>query len=259
MSRQNIIWEYQNAIKGIYREENINCLRGENESYLIKDRPILLWHSQVTRKCKLKYQTFDQFKNIDDLLLYSDQVMHFTAQLYLYRPYLNNPLDDAFAMQSGMMVYPNYQNLEAKRYNMYTDIVSEKLYSYWHRIGDLIAAFFPELIKPERVFFATAFDIIPKEYHNIESYKWLKNFRETTFKEINSKRKEIVHYTSSDTESKYKLMFNKGEREEVETWVSERHRIADEFKNQIDISIEGFYQTMLMLEEINKTLFADIE
>lgn len=258
MNRQDIIWLYQDEIRKVYDEETLHCLRGDGDSYQIKDKSILLWHSTVTRKCKLKYGLFDQFNNIDDLLSYSDQVMHFTAQLYLYRPYINNPLTAAFQTSSGMWVYPNNQNLEAKRYYMYADMVSEKLYSYWHRIGDLIAAFFPDLIKPERVFFATAFDIIPKEYHHLDSYKWLKEFRETTFKIINSKRKEIVHYTSSDTGLKYKLIFNKGNKEDVEAWVKERHEIADFYKEQIAISLEGFYQTVTMLEEIDKTLFKDI-
>ena len=257
MDKREIIHQYQDIIRNVYEEEALQCLRGDNDSYKIKDKSILMWHSQVTRRCVVKYQVLDQFKNIDDLLLCSDEVLHFTGQLYLYRPYINNPIQDAFNT-SSMNVYPNRQNLEAKRYYMYADIASEKLYSYWHRVGDLIAAFFPDLIKPERVYFPTAFDIIPKDFHHLDSYIWLKNFRENDYKKINAKRKEIVHYSSSDTDLKYKHLFTKGSKEEVQKWIEERHQIPDFFKRQIEVSIEGFYQTLKMLEEIDKIIFNDV-
>ena len=258
MNRQDVIWQYQDVIIDIYKEESLACLRGENDSYKIKDKPILLWHSEVIRKCKIKYKAFDDFKNIDDLLLYSDTIMHLTAQLYLYRPHINNPIRDAF-QTSNNIIYPNNQNLEAKRYYMYSDLAFEKLYSYWDRIGDLIASFFPSLINSDRVYFITAFNIIPQEYHHFDGYKWLKGFVDSSYKQINTKRKNIVHYTSSDTASKYKHLFNVANKEEIEKWVDERNEIADFFKSQINVSLEGFYQTLTMLEEINKTLFKDID
>lgn len=259
MEKQEIFIEYQKAVREIYEEENLLCLRGEKDNYELMGKPILSWHSQVTRKCKVKYQQFDNFKNIDDLLLRSDEIMHFTAQLYLIRPYINNPLDDRHYVSGWeRWVYPNNQNLEAKRYYMYGDITFQNLYNYWHRIGNLIAAFFPNLINSDRVYFHTAFDIIPQQYHGLESYKWLKNFRETEYRQLNNKRREIVHYTSSDTDLKYKHIFSKGTKEDIEAWVAERHQIPDYFKKQIQFTLEGFWQTLTMLEEIDKVLFNDI-
>ncbi len=258
MNRHTIIQLYQDTIITIYHEENLTCLRGLDNNYQLKDKQFLQWHSEVTRKCRVKYQKFNAFKNIDDLLLYSDEVMYFTAQLYLYRPYINNPLREAFRHQQKI-VYPNNQNFEAKRYNIYSDIAMEKLYSYWHRIGDLIASFFPDLIKPERVYFPTAFDIIPETFHNHDSYKWLKEFREITYKKLNGKRKEIVHYTSSDTDVRYKHLSVATEKEGIEKWIEARNSIPDFFKEQMPISLEGFYQTITLLEIIDKEMFKDIE
>jgi len=259
MKRHQSIINYDLAINEVWVEENLKYLRGENDNYEIKDKNLLVWHSAVTRRAKIKYNgRFNDFKNIDELLLYSDEIMHFTAQLYLYRPYLNNPLRDQYTIGS-ITTYPNYHNLEAKRYYMYSDIVLQKIYSYWDRIGDLIAAFFPDLITPERVYFVTAFDIIPTEFHDIQSYKWLKEFRENSFKKLNNKRKEIVHYTSSDTQLKYDHLSVSRNRLEIEAWISERNAIPDYFKTQITLSIEGFYQTLSFLEEVDKRLFSDIE
>lgn len=257
MNNNEIIWAYHGAIQDIYRLESLKCLRGENDSYMIKDKQILLWHSSVTRRCMIKYE-FDRSKNLDDLLLHSDEIMHFTAQLYLYKPYLNDPIKDA-VITSVTPIYPNIQNFEAKRYYMYTDIVCEKLYSFWHRIGDLIASFFPNLISKNRIYFTTAFDVIPKEYHDHESYIWLKYFRENEYKELNEKRREIVHYSSTNTQSLYSHLFDVGDKQEIEKWIQERGEITEFSKRHLYLSLDGVYHTLTLLEHIEKIIFNDIE
>lgn len=257
---KELINEYQLAILDIYKQEDIQCLRGFDNKYKIKNKQIIMWFFDVTRRCNIKYPlNFNYFKNIDDLLLCSDEIMHFTGQLYLYRPFLNNPLIDAIRTVSGKLIFPNLQNLEAKRYYMYSDIAYEKIYNYWDRIGDLIASFFPEQIKLERVFFTTALDKVPKEFQSNDAYKWLLNFKENGYHMLNSKRKDIVHYTSSNTNGKYSHLFNSGNKKDIIKWVEERHSIADKLKEQIRLTIDGFYYTLLFLEAIDNTLFEDIE
>lgn len=259
MNRKDVIWKLQETIIEIYKEEKLQCLHRIENDYKIKDKTILIWHSDVTRKSKVKWEMqFDYHKNIDDLLLCSDEILYFTANLYLYRPYINSPLLDSHPFVDKTL-YPNLQNLEAKRFYMFCDIVSEKVYNYWDRIGDLIASFFPDLIKPERVFFPSIIEKIPKQFHGLESFIWLKSFKENEYKGLNEKRKQVVHYTSSDTAFKHKHLYNSTNKEEVEKWVKERDEIPDFYKKHINLSIEGFYQTLTFLEEIGKELFESIE
>lgn len=259
MDRHELIWEYQRSIIDLYKEHNLTSLRGLDHKYEINGRQIIMWHSEVTRKCSVKHNgQFNYFKNFDDLLFCSDELLYFTAHLYLYRPYINNPVEEGFNF-SGRMVYPNYQNLEAKRYSMFADVTSQKAYNYWDRIGDLIASFFPDKLKPHKVFFPSAIEAIPADFHNSDNYLWLKKFKENGYVELNKMRKQIVHYTTSDTDFKHKHLERTNDKEAMQELQREREYIADFYKNHISLTLIGLEKTLLFFEDINPKLFADVE
>lgn len=259
MDRHELIWEYQRSIIDLYKEHGLTSLRGLDDKYEINGRQIIMWHSEVTRKCSVKHNgQFNYFKNFDDLLFCSDELLYFTAHLFLYRPYINNPIEEGFQF-SGRMVYPNYQNLEAKRYSMFADVTSQKAYNYWDRIGDLIASFFPDKIMPHNVFFPTAIEAIPADFHDSENYLWLKDFKENGYVELNKMRKQIVHYTTSDTDFKHKHLERTSDKEAMQELQREREHIADFYKNHISLTLTGLEKTFQFFEDINPKLFADVE
>lgn len=259
MDRHELIWEYQRSIIDIYKEHDLTSIRGLDAKYEINGRQVIMWHSEATRKCSVKHNgQFDYLKNFDDLLFCSDELLYFTAHLYLYRPYINNPVEECFHF-SGRMVYPNYQNLEAKRYSMFADVTSQKAYNYWDRIGDLIASFFPDKIKPHNVFFPSAIEAIPSDFHKIDNYLWLKDFKEDGYVELNKMRKQIVHYTTSYTDFKHKHIERTSDKEAMQALQSERESIADFYKKHISLTLTGLVKTLLFFEDINPKLFADVE
>ncbi|MEI2759099.1 MAG: Cthe_2314 family HEPN domain-containing protein [Bacteroidia bacterium] len=259
VSPDEIIWEFHKLHQKMYDEHGLTSLTGLNREYRLQGRNLLMWHSEATRKCSLKYSNRYYFsKNFDDILFCSEEILYFTGSLYVYKPYINNPLDDA-AYFSGRMVYPNYQNHYGKRYGMFGDIASQCVYNFWDRIGDMIAAFFPDKINSTRVFFTTALDIIPPQFHSNENYIWLDNFRRTEYKEVNDRRKQVVHYTTIETDFKYQhLEKGSNDREAMEKIQAEREALPDYYKKHIDYSLEGMAKALLMLEEIGNTLFSDI-
>ena len=253
----DLLNEYNDRIKSIYNEYGLDCINRLDDSHKIHDKQMLSWHSDISRRCQIANKMhFDYFKNYDDISYCSDEILYFTAHLFLYRPYMNNPIDDSIWF-STRMIYPNYVNLGTKRYYMFADIVLEKLYNYWDRIGDLIASYFPELISERRVYFTTALDIIPNEYRELDSFKWLSEFRNNSYKDLNNKRRQVVHYTTSITRDKHNHL-NLSNEEEVIAWQKERNGLADYFNEQIHITLEGFYQTLLLLEEVDKTKYKNV-
>ncbi|HWC54900.1 MAG TPA: Cthe_2314 family HEPN domain-containing protein, partial [Chitinophagaceae bacterium] len=158
----------------------------------------------------------------------------------------------------GREIFPNHQNIEAKRYNMFADIVSQKTYNYWDRIGDLIASFFPDRIKPNQVYFSSAIECIPAEFHSSDNYIWLNDFKTTEYNKLNSLRRQIVHYTTTDTDYRHRHLQVK-DRETMELLQSERESLPEYYKRQIKLSLDGFEKTMQLFEEFNSTLFADKE
>lgn len=163
---------------------------------------------------------------------------------------MNSPIDDGLPF-AGKMLYPNYENLPAYRYSMFADVVSQKLYNYWDRIGDLIAAYFPDLLKPHQVYFPKIIDVIPVQYHN-EYYFWLREFRDFDYKIINQSRKEIVHYNTIGTKFKHDHLQNSRNYKKIKSLTDDRYELVDFFKKQLHISITGFEKTVLFVETITK-------
>ena len=256
METIELLNSFNTKIKEIYKEFELDCINRLDDSHKIHDKQMLSWHSDIARRCQIANNMhFDYFKNYDELSYCSDEILYFVAHLYLYKPYLNNPIEDKIWF-SKRFVYPNYVNIGTKRYYMFADIVSEKLYNYWDRIGDLIASFFPELISEKRVFFATAFDVIPEEFQDLDSYKWLKEFRFNAYQDLNGKRKEVVHYTTSINQDKWEHLKLDTE-EKILAWLKNRNSMADYFREHIYITIEGFYQTLLLLEKVDKIKYGN--
>lgn len=254
-----LIWEYHKLHQKMYDEHGLTSLSGLNNEFLLNGRNLLTWHHDATQKCSVKYNgQFDHMKNFDDILFCSEELLYFTASLYLYRLYINNPLDEAFSF-NGIMIYPNYQNHYSKRYSMFADIASQSLYNYWDRVGDMIASFFPNKIDSTRVFFPTAMDTIPALFRTSPNYLWLDNFRKTEYKELNDIRKQIVHYTTSQTDYKYQHL-EKGvsDRQLMEKIQAAREALPDFYKNQITLTLVGMEKTLLLLEEISNALFSDV-
>jgi hypothetical protein len=256
---EDLIWEYHKLHQKIYLEKDLKCLSGLNREFKLEGKELLMWHNEVTRKCSVKNNGhFNYWKNFDDIIFCSDTLLRYTASLYLYRLYINNPFTDSFSVD-GRIYYPNFQNYYGKSYSMFADIACQCVYNYWDRVGDMIASLFPEKIEPSRVFFPVALDIIPCEFRSSTNYLWLEDFRKTDYKELNEKRKQVVHYTTNDIDFKYKHLENvTSGKENMEKIQAEREALPDYFKKHIDLSLIGMAKTLYFFEEVTNVLFTDI-
>lgn len=252
------IWDFQRAVVEIYKEEELKSLSGPNREFEVNGRQIVQWYFDVIRKGQIKYKDFKFHECFDDLLFCSDEILYFTGLLYLYTPYANNPINDGYWFVNRM-VYPNFQNLEAKRLSMVANSASEKVYNFWDRIGDLIATYFPSLIEPKRVYFPIAIDIVPAKFHNSENYIWLKEFKDGEYKNLNKKRKEVVHYLTHDTAFRHKHLESTSNKEDIEKLIKERDSLPDFFKSQIQLTLVGFEKAILLIEEITEEELKDVK
>lgn len=251
MDNSELIWEFQEAIVDIYEQENLISLSGFDDNYIVNNRNILTWFVDITGRNPNNFEAqFDYFKNLDDIKFCCDELLYFTAHLYLYRSYINNPVKDG-ELYYGKMHYPNNQNIESKRYSMFADITCQNAYNFWDRIGDLLASFFPGLLTPFNITFIKVIEAIAKENQQSENYAWLKKFKETDYSELNKKRKNTVHYITSDTEFKYRHLERIIDKESMQALQSERENLADFYKKHLSLTITGFEKTLLFLDEIS--------
>ncbi len=251
MQDPHLIQFIDEKIRTIYHSEQLIPLRGKNDSNELNGKPILSWFNEITRHCWCHFpDNFDFNKSIDDLLYTSDEIIYFTAHLYLYRPYINTPIKDAY--QAGKnIIYPVFENLAGKRYEMYLGVAFEKVYNYWDRIGDLIASFFPNKFR-EPIYFIKTIKMLENDYKGNLEYDWLFDFSQNKFKDFNSQRINIVHYYSKNTEYKWEQYGHINDYNKSKELNDKRVSYPEYFNEMNEMSKVGFEKTLKLLEEINK-------
>lgn len=255
--RKEIIEKYNSVIIDIYKEHNLKCLRGLNRECKIDGKDIYPWYREATHYFAEKNKDFNFDKNLEDILFISDEIIYYTANVILYEPCINDPLRNRIKINEGKTLYPNYQNLCSKRFDMFTDICFEKIYNYWDRIGDLIAACVEIGLNERNIYFTTVIDSIPKEYDNNKNFEWLKSYRWNEFKKINEKRINIVHYYSTGTDFQFEHLTASTNREKMIELMEERRSLPNFFKESINDTIKGFQNTLDFLiyaQELMKNL-----
>jgi len=255
MKTSELLKEINTTILKVYKKEDLIPLRGEKDNYLINGKKILKWYFDVTKHCECHYGfgKFNYFTNIDELLFTSDEIVYFTAHLYLYEPYVSTPIKNAYyaGHRIEKMIYPVFTNMEGKRYDMFLGVVFEKVYNFWDRIGDLIASFFPNKIKGN-IYFHKTLKLIEIDYKGNSNFDWLMNFAKKEYTQFNTERINIVHHISKSISYKNELLENVSDFEKTKKLSDKRLSYPKYFKSMNEKCKIGFEKTIQLLEEINK-------
>lgn len=251
MTDRELIIEIDKKVKQIYSDNDLIPLRGKGNSYKIHGKDILMWFGEVTRHCSCMFkENIDHNKLIEDLLLTSDEIVYFTAHIYLYRPYINNPIRDSYTV-GDRVIYPMFTNLEGRRYEMFSGVLFEKMYNYWDRIGDLIASFYPKLF-PRDKYFPVVIRKLKENFTDNPDFNWLYRFLQNEYKVFNKERILVVHEISNSTERNWRQLSHITDYEKTKSLHEEKLKYPEFFKNMNELCKTGFVKTLNLLEEINK-------
>jgi len=255
--RKEGIDKYNKVIFDIYLKHRLKCLRGLDREYKIDGKDIYPWYRIATEYfAKKEDNSFNFNKNIEDLLRISDEIMYFTANIILYEPFINDPTRNSIRINEDKTLYRNFENIYAKSFDMFTDICFEKLYNYWDRIGDVIAACIRTDLDEKNIYFTTVMKNIPFEFQENENFKWLESFNLNEFVEINKKRIRIVHYSSTGTDFQFGHLSAATDESKIRALMEERRSLTGFFEKAINNEIKGFQNTMDFLihaQEIDKS------
>lgn len=263
-SDYDILVEFQNRLLETYRKEDLKSIIGLDDSCVINGENVLASYMNAMRKGQQIYRPnnekenpkFDYNRLRSDLFLISDEILHFTGLTCIYSYYLSSPLDSPINFY-GEIVYTNNQTLIDKRFFMYAACAFEKVYNYWDRIGDLLASFFPEIIKPSNVYFAKMDKVIPISMQDNVNVKWLIDFKENQFSGLNKIRKDVVHYENLDTTFASEHLSEHRDRNRLEILVNKRLELIPNLKSHIDLTLEGFQRTIRVMEFLNEEVLTD--
>ncbi len=199
-------------------------------------------------KVNPNFEKFNKFKNLADLKNCNNDLKLLTANLYLYHPHINNPLNE-FKILEGEKLFTYFQNGSDWIYSTFVSCCYEKLYNYWDRIGDTLA-YYLELDIPEfKVTFASVIDKMKRMeiFDSNPNFEFLKKFKNNEFKEFNKHRKEVVHYYQFETTYKHKIEENCRNEEAIEKLWNWKKNMPEYFKNHLNLSCEGFTQTFELI------------
>ena len=248
---RQIISSYNKILFDVYREENLLCIA--DNSIKIDDKSVLsFYYNAISPFTDPNNPTFYD-SMINDIFNCSKDLKYCVGSLFLHKPHINNPLEQAFKI-GDFNTFPNYQNIFDRRYSLYSSMASEKLYNYWDRIGDLLNAVLKVIDNKSKIYFHSVVDSIPEVLKNSENYKWLNSFKEDEFKEFNKIRKGVVHYRMLETEYSSKHLDALHDREAMEKLQSEKESYPSFYKDHLENTITGFEKTIQLIKEYNELL-----
>jgi hypothetical protein len=235
---------FRAQILNVYSRESMVCL-SDNE-YIYKGVNIAaVPNSQVS------IEKWDNYKNWRDIVNCNQDLMYFTANLFIYKPYINNPLDEVDTQTMPFPVFHYHQNHYDHRYCTYVSCCFEKAYNYWDRIGDLLYSFYPSLIgKIWSVDFSKIVDKIFELGERDEDFMWLYNFRQNEYKVLNGDRKDVVHYYQYETSYYSEHILNATNPEVIKKIWEEKSAKPEYFKNHLKMSCEGCVHAYVYLNKV---------
>jgi hypothetical protein len=256
MTATQLIQAWNKRLYEIYEQEQLTSIRGfGKEADHWKHNGIDLYdrYVQVIVRPQSPPLQFDPHDILDELISISDQILHFTAHTYLYGALINDPIADGHQPPGYQNpVYPNIQNLEAKRFDLYVDTVFEKIYGFWSRLANLLNQYLPTPLPSHAVDFTRVVSQLPIQLSNLQSsanYQWLVNYKDNEHKSFNAQRKVIVHHLTTGTTFKNRHLAAQTHAD-IQALMDERYAIPSFFKDEIYLTITGFQKVVDLIAEI---------
>jgi hypothetical protein len=196
------------------------------------------------------------FKDFDfayDLVYLSQDMCFILSELFLFKPYLRNFLEDPINTRNKT-IYRYFPSFYDKQYFHLASNFLQTTYNFWDRIGDLLYHFFefPKIKSDRDVYFDRIINQFPEESKN-ESYDFLLNFLQNEFKQFNKDRKQIVHYKGIEAQVFSSWIENSGRKDEIEKMQEWKIQLIDEYLELRGKSFKGI-ECALNLIENKKTV-----
>lgn len=192
---------------------------------------------------------FKDFHVYHDLARTVEDFNYMISTLKVYRPYIQNLLDSKVKI-NGEDLFRYFPSYFDKLYMMNAGLTFSLFYNFWDKIGDLLDNCFGVISPGRNVYFGTVIARFPISYHASVHYKWLKDFKDNEFDKLLQRRNNIVHYTALESQIYQGYMNNLQDENEIEKLQDEIYSYVRFFQGQARLALEGFQQTVKLIDEI---------
>lgn len=183
---------------------------------------------------------YSLFKIHDEFITISKDIKYVTAILFLLRPHIINPEEN-----EGKYL----QNLEDRRYLMYTTFGIQAIYNFWDRLGDLLHLYFPTNLKLNEVTFGRMKGLIPDDLKLKTSYIRLIELYDEQ-KSIFDLRHNTVHHYQVETQQFWGVIENREDQEKMDGLNKEKKEYPEKMKHALKICNECFYLVLEIIAEL---------
>lgn len=237
---------HHQAIQSIYQDRQMSCLSDNEYTY----KGVNTFNPPDSN---FQNALWSSYKNLRDLINCNQDLMYFTGNLFLYFPYINNPLKEIQDDGLGFPVAHYHQNWYDHRYCAFVSCCFEKAYNYWDRIGDLIYSFYPTLIQNiTSVDFARIISAVANMGEADPDFVWILNFKENEYAELNKFRREVVHYYQYETTYHNQHVLNCTNIEVIADLWKEKSQMPEYFKKHLELSCEGCLHAYAYLRKVKE-------
>jgi len=174
----------------------------------------------------------------DDFFFLSNDLIHFTLLLFLFRPFINDP-----AKENGTY----FQNWYDARYLSYSSVLYSTVYNFWDRIGDLLNCFFDTGLHEESIYISRVVNNFPKDCRDSKYFQQLKDIYMSKIRHLIMERNEDAHNQSIVTGHYFNIILAKGDNQLEKAKL--KFSLPEIFKEQIQLAHTGFELALRLIKE----------
>lgn len=240
------IKRYNDQLFLIYTNNNLTCL--SSHDFRINEMKPYSFFSKHTNGFQSIRNNIDEYSLYEECINTSKDIKFYLGSTILYKRYINTNIFTLHYL-NGEKNYTYNSSIWKRRYYQNINILFQKVYNYWDKIGDLLDFYIETNLNPKAVDFARVIDALIRTNieKNIPELDWLVDFKEKKYRELNQKRKEIVHYTHLETQILKEFRMNSKDPNRIN---SEIQGYVDYFKEHLALSLIGFEKAILTIEKI---------
>lgn len=242
---KSILYSYNSKVEHFLKENKLHTLFQMEKQF--DDKNSFSFFIGIIRHKSNIPVPFSAFEMHDDMAMCHQDITFALGELYLYKPFIYDFTGHS-SLVGNQPIYHYFPSFTDKRYLSTCSYLFELFYNYWDKIGDMLAPYIAKELRERDIYFDRAIDRSNDNIKNNKYYRWLKDFRENQYKDLNENRKQVVHYKSIENQTFQDYQNNHSDLQELTKMQEKKEAYPEYFRNHYELTTKGFYNALKLIE-----------